>query len=230
MQNHELDLLISELDILSKPLNRENIVSFFGYYFDENECYLNLNLIMEYLHWNLNKAILSMNDETTLKTKLEISYKIIRGLNELHKNKIYHLDLTPNNVLLSEDLKIVKLVDFGLSKVVSSHSKLTTNKGGTPHYMSPEQYREHKANAKSDIYSFGILFYFLFTKETPWSNLTMFQIATKFTNELTPITDGLNLDILPSLNGLREIVEKCLCFDFKERPSAEKLLQIYQDI
>jgi serine/threonine protein kinase len=93
---------------------------------------------------------------------LHVAVEIVSGLAAAHSVGVVHRDLKPANVFLHEDpfaeLPIVKLLDFGVSKILSEEE--TTNRPiGSPAYMSPEQIRAQKVDQRSDFWSLGVLMY-----------------------------------------------------------------------
>jgi len=117
---------------------------------------------------NLRKHI---NDrDLSIKEMIEVCKKLCTGLNFLHQHNVVHRDVKPENFLLTRDLTCVKIVDFGLSKVTGGWRALWDKEGGgTRRYMSPEQLAKKKLDARSDIFSFGITMYELFTGRHPCS-------------------------------------------------------------
>lgn len=124
-------------------------------------------LLMEYIDgYDLKKHIhdrdLSMNQ------MVDLCIRLCQGLDFLHQNNIVHRDIKPANFLFSRDGRQVKIVDFGLSKSSASwRTRWMKESGGTRLYMSPEQLTKQKLDARSDIFSFGITMYELFTGRHP---------------------------------------------------------------
>jgi serine/threonine protein kinase len=117
-----------------------------------------------------------------------IAAQICRSLQHAHQNGIVHRDLKPENVMLTgggeED--IVKVLDFGIAKVAeedgTDQRQALTKTGmvfGTPRYMSPEQVRGDRVDARSDIYSTGVLIYQMLTGTTPFVSRTQMGLLTK---------------------------------------------------
>jgi len=144
----------------------------------------------------------------------------LSGLDYLHQKKITHLDLNPNNVLVMNDFSKIKLVDFGLSAILSKSSSLIDVTHGTFQFMPPEHIMDKKSSFKSDLYSYGCVLFNLFTHKLPWK-LNPFQMIYKFSIKETPSV--MNEDI-PEY--AKEIIEPCLKFNMKERLSAKILLEI----
>jgi len=117
---------------------------------------------------NLRKHI--DDRDLSVKQMMEVCKKLCTGLNFLHQHNVVHRDVKPENFLLTRDLTRVKIVDFGLSKVTGGWRALWDKEGGgTRRYMSPEQLGKKKLDARSDIFSFGITMYELFSGKHPCS-------------------------------------------------------------
>lgn len=127
-------------------------------------------IVMEYveggsLEDQLNRdQTLSVNDATSLVVQA------CQGLAAAHAQGIIHRDIKPANLLLTND-GTVKIADFGLVKRIDSETLAMTQQGemmGSPHYMSPEQFRGDKIDHRSDIYSLGATYYTLLTGKPPY--------------------------------------------------------------
>jgi CHASE2 domain-containing sensor protein/predicted Ser/Thr protein kinase len=94
------------------------------------------------------------------------------GLDFAHQNGIFHRDVKPGNIIVSKT-GIVKVMDFGLARVVESDLTKTGSVMGTPAYMSPEQVSGEKIDARSDIFSLGVILYELLTGMRPFTGETM---------------------------------------------------------
>jgi len=113
-------------------------------------------MFMEYVDGKNLKEVLASDEIFSINEILRIFYEAGKGLEYIHGYGIVHKDVKPENILISNDRKIVKITDFGLAKLpkrwwqrdLSSH-------GGTDQYVAPEQ-RIGKSDIRSDIYSFGI--------------------------------------------------------------------------
>lgn len=100
---------------------------------------------------------------------LKIVWDICRGIGSAHQLGIVHRDLKPPNILIN-DSNLVKVVDFGLAAVTNAESRLTRTGVllGTPTYMAPEQVRNRTIDARTDIYSLGVIMYEMFTGHPPY--------------------------------------------------------------
>ncbi|MDZ7359142.1 MAG: protein kinase [candidate division KSB1 bacterium] len=100
---------------------------------------------------------------------IKFAVQIAQGLAQAHKNGIVHRDIKPANVMITND-GLVKILDFGLAKLVGA-SRVTKagTTMGTPLYMSPEQIKGSEVDHRSDIWSFGVVLYEMFTGQPPFS-------------------------------------------------------------
>jgi serine/threonine protein kinase len=106
----------------------------------------------------------------TLHQQVEMMHKVVVATDFLHQNQIIHRDLKPANILVGSDLQ-PKLLDFGLALHVEERDRLTTpgDRMGTPQYFSPEQARaDAPLDARSDVFSLGVLLYELLTGVLPF--------------------------------------------------------------
>ncbi len=126
-------------------------------------------LVMEYVDGhNLRKHI--NQRDLSIPQMINLCIKLGEGLDFLHQNNIIHRDIKPENFLFTRDMTQVKIVDFGLSQSNATwRTRRLYASGGTRRYMSPEQLAKKKLDARSDIFSFGITMYELFTGRHPCS-------------------------------------------------------------
>lgn len=176
---------------------------------EDNEGHMRRCLLMEFVDGpNLRKFI--TDRELSIKQMIDICKKLCGGLNFLHQNRIVHRDVKPENFLLTRDMNHVKVVDFGLSKMTGGwRSFWEKEAGGTRRYMSPEQLGKRKLDARSDIFSFGITMYELFSGRHPCtgsdarevmrqirSSRYRFEPPSKYNPEIPPALDRIILKAL----------------------------------
>lgn len=141
---------------------------------------------------------------------LDWSVQLADALEYAHKRGIVHRDIKPSNIVLSPDKKTLKITDFGIAHFDETDVTQHTQLGevlGTPQYMSPEQVLGKQADARSDLFSVGVIMYQLLTGQKPFQADTLatllFQIATE-----NPEPIGQVAPDLPA--SLKQTVDKLL--------------------
>ncbi len=129
---------------------------------------------------------------------LPILKEVAEGIDAAHAAGIVHRDLKLENVFVCDD-GAIKLLDFGIAKLVSDDVEHKTQTGapmGTPHYMSPEQSRGRAVDSRTDIYAFGVMAYRIFTGKLPFTGDDFMDIALKQISEPPPppssVTDAID--------------------------------------
>ncbi len=142
-----------------------NIVTLLALYEDDEH----MALVMEMVHGVNLRQYMREHPRMDLLDIIRISEAVLAGLDAAHKMGIVHRDLKPANVLLSEDGG-VKLMDFGLAKPTGGDEDLTQSGAtvGSFRYMAPEQILNQPVDARTDLYSFGILLYQMCTGKLPF--------------------------------------------------------------
>ena len=138
---------------------------------------------------------------------LNIAIQVARGLFYAHQRGIVHRDIKPSNIMLMGDSQ-VKIADFGIAQMDSSLQ--ITKAGmimGSPLYMSPEQIMSQSIDARSDIFSLGIVLYQMLTGRRPFSGENANSVMYQIVNEDPPKPSSLNPDVSDALDI---IVSKCL--------------------
>ncbi len=133
-----------------------------------------------------------------------------------HANGVVHRDVKPENIFLDASTGRALLSDFGIAHSTEFDSRLTMDGAsiGTPAYMAPEQIDGAPANARSDVYSLGLVAWEMLTGERPWEGEALYSIIFKQKNEDLPAIDALRPGAVPE--RLQYIVERML----QKRPSA----------
>lgn len=129
----------------------------------------NYYIAMEYLRGRTIKQILSREGRLTLKALVFVAAQVLRALSYAHGRKIIHRDVKSSNVMWTDD-RVIKLMDFGLAKVVEEVKASQTVASGTPYYMSPEQTLGSTIDHRTDLYSLGVTMFEMATGRLPFAD------------------------------------------------------------
>jgi len=164
-------------------------------------------IVMEYVEGKTLREIAHKGERFPLQRAVEIVEGILIALQYSHKNGIVHRDIKPGNIMIT-DAGDVKVMDFGIARALADGGATMTstwNIVGTAQYLSPEQATGTQADARSDLYSVGCLFYELVSGKPPFSGDTPVAIAYQHVSApLTPVTD-IEPALDPALNNFFSI-------------------------
>lgn len=148
---------------ISAKLQHDNIVSIYDFYEEDGECYL----IMEFVEGETLSEFINSKD-LNIQESLEIMESICSAVQHAHELNIIHRDLKPANILINLEGK-VKITDFGIARLMEEPVLTQThNSLGTPSIMAPEMLTGKEIDARTDIFSLGVLMYFIFTGDYPF--------------------------------------------------------------
>ena len=175
-----------------------NIVSVYDVGHDENIYYI----VMELVQGKTLKQIIVEDGTLPWKWATNVAIQIASALEAAHKNNIIHRDIKPHNIIITED-GVAKVTDFGIAKAVSN-STITAfgSTIGSVHYFSPEHARGGFTDAKSDLYSLGVVMYEMLTGKVPFDADTPVSIALKHMQEKLVEPMKLNPSIPLALNQI----------------------------
>jgi len=128
-------------------------------------------IAMELVEGENLEQVIARGSALPISLKLVYAMQACRAFDYAHKRGIVHRDIKPGNIMVNKD-GTVKVVDFGIARVLEASRTQTGMLIGTFAYMSPEQYHGEHADERSDIWSFGVLFYELLTYKKPFSSPT----------------------------------------------------------
>ena len=161
--------ILNEIEIMKK-LKSENSISLIEI-IETLDSYF---IVSEYCYMTLEEYINKRNNPLSIEEIKELLLDLNNGLKEINDNNIIHKDLKPSNILLSInksriDKTCFKISDYGLSKLLDNNDSISSN--GTPVTMSPEVLKgqTNLISSKSDIWSLGIIIYYLYFKEYPYN-------------------------------------------------------------
>jgi hypothetical protein len=186
-------------------------------------CYI----VMEFIPGRTLECMLLAEPALGTEKALDIVRQIAEALDYAHRNQIIHRDLKPANIILTEDGR-VKITDFGIAKIVAREGAARTVAiMGTPAYMSPEQVTGGEVDARSDLFSMGILFYLMLVGQKPFAGDTA-AVMFKIVYEDPVLPSRLN----PQLTGGHDyLVLRCLAKDRAKRyASAREFLDDLGDV
>lgn len=161
-------------------------------------------IVMELVEGITLKNYIERKGRMTIKEATSIGIQVSMGLEVAHNNDIVHRDIKPQNIMISKDGK-VKVMDFGIAKAATSET-IASNAMGSVHYTSPEQARGGYSDAKSDIYSLGIVMFEMVTGRVPFDGETTVAVAVKHLQEEMP-SPRIFCPELPI--SLEKIIYKC---------------------
>jgi len=166
-------------------------------------------LTMQFVEGEALDAVLT-GGRLPLDRALALFRQICEGLAAAHDKGVLHRDLKPQNVMLDAAGQAY-LTDFGLATSDAVASMTQTGAViGTPHYMSPEQVKGEHVDARSDIFSLGVVFYELLTGVRPYTGDSVFEVMMKRVREPAPRA----LDVDPTLPPhLQKLLDRCLAID-----------------
>ena len=219
MSQKEKDDVINEATILGK-LDHQNIIKLFEV-FDSKIPKHTLNIVTEYADGgDLSEKIKSQNNKPFTESEiLDYFTQICLALKHIHEKKIIHRDLKSGNVFLMQS-GLVKLGDFGIAKNFQNTMDKAKTMVGTPYYLSPEILENKPYDAKSDIWSLGVLLYEMMTFKMPFNANSLPMLSVKIMRgNYTPPPAVYTKD-------LREIVSRCLTVLPSRRPSIQEILRM----
>jgi serine/threonine-protein kinase len=190
-------------------------------------------LVMEFLEGDELREKINQEKQLNYEEAFLIVHQACLALNAAHSKGIIHRDLKPENIWLikSEDgIERVKVLDFGIAKLKTPDvSARLTQQGmviGTPQYMSPEQCRGEELDARSDLYSLGVIIYEMLTGQVPFDAQSPMGVVLKHTTEKPRPPEVFRPDIpLP----IREVVLRALNKEPHDRQqSAAELTQQFE--
>lgn len=200
-----------EIDILKK-VKHPNIMCMLDMFESDTD----FNVVSELARGDLFQII---DDNQTLPEEVlkTVAAQLTSALAYLHKNKIIHRDMKPQNILITNK-GALKLCDFGFARALSSTTLFLNSIKGTPLYMAPELVQEQRYDEKIDVWSLGIILYELFYGQPPFFTNSIYKLIQMIVND--PIQwPG------PISENFKSFLLKMLQKDPADRISCEELLQ-----
>jgi len=204
-------------------LSHPNIVTIYDVGEDRKKAYI----AMEYIEGKTLSQLIVEGKRLSYQQILNIFVQISGALDYAHNKGIIHRDIKPANIMLTNEGR-VKLCDFGIAKIASSHTTQTGIVMGTPCYMSPEQIKGEKIDGRSDIFSLGIVLYELLSGDIPFKGETtsiMYKIV-----HVEPAPPKLIMKTMPEFynNIMRKVLAKNPDDRYKTCSEFARALKLYQ--
>ncbi len=202
-------------------LSHPNIVKVYDVSFTERVQFI----VMEYVDGITLKDYIDQQRIIKWKECVHFIIQVLRALSHAHDRGIVHRDIKPQNIMLLPD-GVIKVMDFGIARFARSETRTMTDKAlGSVHYISPEQARGDVTDAKTDIYSVGVMLFEMLTGQLPFEADSPVSVAIKQISAQAKRPRELNTDIP---EGLEEIVVRAMQKDAgrRYRSAAEMLRDI----
>lgn len=191
-------------------MSHPNIVKIYDMGFSDKMQYI----VMEFIDGITLKDFIDSEHVLNWKDAVHFVIQILRALQHAHNRGIVHRDIKPQNIMLLTD-GTIKVMDFGIAKFAREESRTATDQAiGSVHYISPEQARGDVTDAKSDIYSVGVMFYEMLTGKKPFDTNNPVSIAVMHMQNVPERPRNINPNI-PS--GLEEIIMHAMEKDANKR-------------
>ena len=190
--------------LAAAKLNHNNIVQIF----DVGEVDGSDYMVMELVDGVTLKKYIRDNGPLTWNESCEFAVQIAQALEAAHSKQVVHRDIKPQNILMTED-KTLKVTDFGIAKAATTETLVAGDHGamGSVHYISPEQARGGFTDARSDIYSLGIVLFEMLTGKVPFDGESAVAVALMHIEKPAPSV----LDFNPSVPAdVAKIVAKAI--------------------
>ena len=156
-------------------LSHKNIVKVYDVSFGEQIQYI----VMEYIEGITLKQYIQQKGALSLREVVLFGTQILRALQHAHEKGVIHRDIKPQNIMLLNDNKTIKVADFGIARFSNKGDTKTMTDGaiGSVHYISPEQAKGEVVDNKTDIYSAGVVFYEMLTGRVPFQSDSAVSVA-----------------------------------------------------
>ncbi len=203
-------------------LSHPNIVSVYDVNHTDKVDYI----VMELIEGITLKQYINKKGILNWKEALHFTTQIVKALEHAHSRGIIHRDIKPHNIMILKDGN-VKVADFGIARLLTTQNTLTQETLGSVHYISPEQAKGGQADARSDLYSVGVVMYEMLTSRLPFEGDSAVSIAIQHISSIPLMPREINPDIPV---GLEEITMHAMDPNINTRyPSATALLEDLED-
>lgn len=216
MTKEERQSALNEVKVLSM-LNHPNIIEYYENFLEDKA----LMIVMEYAQGGTLLDFLQMQNNRLLEEEeiLHFFAQLLLSIQHVHSKQVLHRDLKTQNILLDKKKRVVKIGDFGISKVLSSKSKAYTVVG-TPCYISPELCEGKPYNQKSDIWALGCVLYELASLKRAFEAANLPALILKIMRgTFSPIAEHYSEE-------LRALILSMLHLDPNKRPDINQIMSL----
>ncbi|MFY9574986.1 MAG: protein kinase [Blastocatellia bacterium] len=164
-------------------LNHSNVATLHSFFRQDEDFFM----VMEFVRGETLDAVIKKQGAMKCEWAIELFCHALEGIDHAHQMGIVHRDIKPANMMLTETGSI-KVMDFGIARVLGTDRMTKTGHLiGTVEYMSPEQVRGEETDARSDIYSLGILLYEMLTGRVPFSSTSEYELMRSQIEDAPPL-------------------------------------------
>ena len=170
-------------------------------------------IVMELVEGITLKQYMERKGVLNWKETLHFATQIAKALDHAHSRGLVHRDIKPHNVMVLKNGS-VRVTDFGIARIMSKSNTLTKEALGSVHYISPEQAKGGRVDARSDLYSLGVVMYEMITGRPPYDGESPVSVAIQHIAGGAAKPSSLNPN-MPA--GLEQIIQRAMANDLKDR-------------
>src|ERR1700736_3120354 len=171
-------------------------------------------LVMEYVEGqSLDRLLIGNNNQLPLNTALRLAQELAEALHYAHEQGVVHRDIKPANILVTADGH-AKIADFGIATLNQAHLTVPGQVLGSPAYMAPEQLSDEGVDARSDLFSLGVILYYMLTGHRPFQGNSTATVCFKLVNHDPLPVSAFESKFTPELDN---IVSRAIAKDPAQR-------------